>query len=191
MQLRAEGLAYSAIGARLGISKGAAIGLAKRLGLVEKQRPELSERIRQGRQRTILARDDTALVERARQLWANGWLVTRIAEAIGLSIESFRKLRHRHGGFPANRPISQSRRRQPNRSDGSPRAPKQKIGVEPVPPPREPIPRYVPRGARCEFPIGHWRTPGFRWCDAPVEVPGPYCSACRDKAYLPGSRRGL
>lgn len=44
--------------------------------------------------------------------------------------------------------------------------------------------RVGPSPARCQYPIGEPRRPGFRFCDKPAVAGRPYCVACMKRCYV-------
>ena len=112
------------------------------------------------------------LDDRLEVLWAEGLSARLIGEHLGCSKSAVIGRSHRLGLPPHPHP-------HPPRTKAvvaKPTPPKPVLVVPPPPPP--------PPVRTCQYPIGHPRTRGFRYCDAPVQVLGSvYCTVHHALCY--------
>ncbi|MBM3568163.1 MAG: global cell cycle regulator GcrA-like protein [Alphaproteobacteria bacterium] len=119
----------------------------------------------------------TEKVDQLKGLWQEGLSTAEIGRRLGITKNAVVGKAHRMN-LPA-RPSPVKRRSEPRIM--APQPPQPQIAMTPMPAP----PNFV--GPKCQWPIGHPREPGFRFCGAPSAQGRPYCPAHASIAYRPAN----
>jgi GcrA cell cycle regulator len=156
--LWAEGVSSAEIGRRLGTTKNAVVGAAHRLGLAGRPSP-----IRGGG-----GGKWTGAKARAKALKAAG----RVQE---IHTGRVQPLPASAGTLPPLASTAAPTPHAPTRTRAPRPVPRNAAPVQQRPP--APVARTGGPVEPCCWPVGHPRTTGFRYCDAPGEPGRPYCHA--------------
>lgn len=176
-KLWAEGKSQSEIGRELGLTKNQVAGIISRAGLRKGQ--------------VVPARDPTRRPEIVR-LKREGLTNREIATRLGIIIDTVQRNLKLAAFTPdyappvAREPKTVTLPQLPSVVDDPPDVLaiiKRVTRIAPTPR-RVWAPRQISTTERCKFPIGDPRVKGFRWCDCPAYVGGPYCPEHHDIAYI-------
>jgi GcrA cell cycle regulator len=176
-KLWAEGKSQIQIGRSLGMTPSQVAGVISRMGL-RKGAP-------------ALVRNPTLRPEIVR-LKSQGFTNREIATKLGVIIDTVQR-NLKSAAFTPDRALVDARAPKivtlpklpsvPDRPSDVLAIIKRVTRVTPTPR-RVSTPRQISTTEKCKFPIGDPRAKGFRWCDCPAYIGGPYCPDHHNIAYV-------